>query len=72
MTWWQIESLARAGVTVRRASWATGTSARTLSFQSGAGSDRAVAVIREGAEERVSTTLDFTSEDFLASDWQTV
>lgn len=71
MTWWDIEPIARAGVAVRRSTWATGSSVRTLRFQAGGGTDPAVAILREGAAERVLTAEDFGAADFLATDWQT-
>jgi hypothetical protein len=74
MTWWQIESLARAGAAVRRRSWLTTTtlSGWTILYVSGAGTERAVAVRRAAGVDTVVTAVIFSSADFLADDWEVV
>lgn len=68
LPWWgQIESAARSGQWVRRASWTDAT--RQLRFVHGAGTTNAVAITQAGV--RVTPT-DFGSAEFLATDWQTV
>jgi hypothetical protein len=74
MTWWQIQTLAREGATVRRRSWlaSTTTSGWQILYVAGAGTERAVAVRRAAGVDAVVTAAIFASADFLADDWEVV
>lgn len=67
LPWWGvIEAAARAGLWVRRASWA---GARRVRYEAGAGTTRAVAVNADG--QRV-TTGDFGVAEFDGEDWEII
>lgn len=66
MNWPDAESLARAGVPVRRTLWPLG---RTLVYAPGAGTVRAVAVIAEAGVIAVVRAGQFTQAEFEAEDW---
>jgi hypothetical protein len=74
MTWWQIQTLARAGAAVRRRSWlaSTTTSGWTILYVGGAGTERAVAVRRAAGVDTIVSAVIFASADFLADDWEVV
>lgn len=68
MTWWDVEPLAKVGVPVRRTVWPT---TKSVVFSAGAGTERAVAVLRNGASETVLASTDFALAEFTADDWMT-
>ena len=72
MTWWDAEIIARGGVPVRRRAWlaATATAGQRVVYVAGAGTTRAVAVMRNGATETVVTTATWGVADFNADDWE--
>jgi hypothetical protein len=71
MTLWDLESVGRAGVVLRRAVWSTAPAdARSLRFAAGAGTDPAVGVLRVGTTERPLRAGDLTAEDWRADDWR--
>jgi hypothetical protein len=68
------EVIAKAGTPVRRRAWLAdgGLIFKRIVFVSGAGTTRAVAVVRSsGSSEEVVRTTTFSSADFLADDWET-
>jgi hypothetical protein len=70
----EAEVLAMAGTPVRRRAWLAdgGLIFKRIVFVSGAGTTRAVAVVRSsGSSETVATPTSFSSADFLADDWET-
>ena len=75
MRWFgEAEVLAKAGTPVRRRSWLSdgGLVGKRIVYAAGAGTTRAVAVVRNGTAEGVVESGAFTSPDFLADDWEAV
>lgn len=69
MTWWDVESLARAGIAVRRSAW---PATKTLVFagSTGSGGARAVACIVADTGLRVVSNAEFGATEFEATDWR--
>lgn len=69
MTIYEAIEQAKQGVPVRRGSWASG---KSLTFEAGLGTTRAVAVIVETGVARTVRNTDIQQADFQATDWTTV
>lgn len=69
MTIYEAIAQAKQGVPVRRGSWASG---KSLTFESGLGTTRAVAVITETGVARTARNSDIQKADYEATDWTTV
>ena len=69
MTIYEAIAQAKQGVPVRRGSWASG---KTLTFEAGLGSTRAVAVIVDAGVARTARNTDIQQADFAATDWTKV
>ena len=69
MTIFEAIAQAKQGVPVRRGTWASG---KSLTFEAGLGSIRAVAVIVETGVARVVKNTDIQAADFAATDWTKV
>lgn len=69
MTIYEAIAQAKQGVPVRRGTWAFG---KSLTFEAGPGTTRAVAVIVESNVARVASNEDIEQADFTATDWTTV
>lgn len=75
MTWWDEEARALAGTVVRRRSWLADAAQATkqIVFVAGAGTQRAVAVVRSsGVADAVVTPTTFGAADYLGDDWEEV
>lgn len=72
MTWWDAEIIAEGGVPVRRRAWltATATAGQRVVYVAGAGTTRAVAVMRNGATETVVSASTWGTTEFAADDWE--
>ena len=74
MTWQNAESLARAGIALRRRTWLddAATYGARVVYTAGAGVSgaRAVAVWRKGETEEVISAARFGAAEWLADDWE--
>ena len=72
MTWWDAEIIARGGVPVRRRAWlsVTATAVQRVVYVAGAGTTRAVAVMRNGAVETLISSASWGAAEFDADDWE--
>jgi hypothetical protein len=68
MTIYEAIALAKQGVPVRRDNWSTG---KTLTFEAGQGTTRAVATIVETGVRRTVKSTDIGEQDFKTADWRT-
>lgn len=57
---------------MRRRSWLAdgGLVGKRIVFSAGAGTERAVGIVRNGTSEGVVTTTAFVAADFQADDWE--
>lgn len=68
MTIFEAIAQAKQGVPVRRATWASG---KSLTYEAGLGTTRAVARIIETGVARTVRNTDIQQADFEATDWTT-
>jgi hypothetical protein len=74
MTLWQALPLARSGALIRRAAWESDSTLRTqrIACVTGAGTTRAIFVLRQAGVDTVVTAAIVGQADFLADDWEVV